>query len=463
MKELTYNFMNGLKELSKKYNFNGVLHVDLSPSSFKLFNYYTEFHIHTKAEDFTTIESFNLQNDIETLLTNVKYPANLRYSFTISSNDRIIYKLFNGSYEPRNENKREHGYSYDYDGDLEEYETENFIALMGFDPCPSHLQENQGLLQDIFEEGEVKEHFQIEYDHITKEFAIETDDEYADTEDKILEIRISDPVIDEVYTIIHKELTGKFPKEVPLQNNEDNRVELLQNDYKKLYNHMKDFKVDKVFTKEPSLHFVFMDTATTRYKAAGLYMFAQGFNLGYSPDKQDFTFNTYEAKTELRLKGSLLSRAFQHDEVINHYELHQYEKQDTFKFFKELVDKYIRPSLKSREKIQVDIRLDAGIIDDVKVISYDLILLYRDKKLVGTIQCEKINKTDTTELVKDVNELIVEVVGGRKSPQLRLDKYFTKEEFKQSVIDGIKDEDIVNMFKNANLTKDGDVNDEKVD
>ena len=358
---------------------------------------------------------------------------------------------------------KDFGYSYDYDGDLEEYETENFIALMGFDPCPSHLQDNQGLLQDIFEEGEVKEHFQIEYDHITKEFAIETDDEYADTEDKILEIRISNPVIDEVFTILHKELTGKFPKEVPLQNNEDNRVELLQNDYKKLYNHMKDFKVDKEFVKEPSLHFVFMDTATTRYKAAGLYMFAQGFNLGYSPDKQEFTFNTYEAKTELRLKGSLLSRAFQHDEVINHYELHQYEKQDTFKFFKELVDTHIRPSLKSREKIQVDIRLDAGIIDNVKVISYDLILLYRDKKLIGTIQCEKINKTDTTNLVNGVNELIVEIIGGRKSPQLRLDQYFTKEEFKQSVIDNITDEDIVNMFKTANLTKDGDVNDEKVD
>ena len=119
MKELTYNFMNGLKELSKKYNFNGVLHVDLSPSSFKLCNYYTEFHIHTKAEDFTTIESFNLQNDIETLLTNVKYPANLRYSFTISSNDRIIYKLFNGSYEPRNENKREHKIEFPCDNTKE--------------------------------------------------------------------------------------------------------------------------------------------------------------------------------------------------------------------------------------------------------------------------------------------------------------------------------------------------------
>ena len=29
MKEITYNFMTGLKELSKKYNFDGFLYADI--------------------------------------------------------------------------------------------------------------------------------------------------------------------------------------------------------------------------------------------------------------------------------------------------------------------------------------------------------------------------------------------------------------------------------------------------
>ena len=53
MKKITYNFLTGLKELSKKYNFDGFIDVELSPSSFKPHSYYTEFYIHIDAEDFT--------------------------------------------------------------------------------------------------------------------------------------------------------------------------------------------------------------------------------------------------------------------------------------------------------------------------------------------------------------------------------------------------------------------------
>ena len=37
---------------------------------------------------------------------------------------------------------------------------------------------------------------------------------------------------------------------------------------------------------------------------------------------------------------------------------------------------------------------------------------------------------------------------------LRLDQYFTKEEFIKYIKENITDEDIEQMFKNANLTKD---------
>ena len=118
MKEITYNFMTGLKELSKKYNFDGVLYVDLSPSSFKLYNYETEFHIRTKAENFTAKMICDLLDEMEALLKKVKYPSNLRYSFSISS-EVIIHNLFNDSYEPRNENKREHKIEFPCDNTKE--------------------------------------------------------------------------------------------------------------------------------------------------------------------------------------------------------------------------------------------------------------------------------------------------------------------------------------------------------
>lgn len=100
MKDITYNFLTGLKELSKKYDFDGFLYADISPSYFTLHNDDTEFYIHTKAETFTAMMICNLLDDMEALLKEVKYPSDLKYSFSISSNEGIIYNLFNDSYAP---------------------------------------------------------------------------------------------------------------------------------------------------------------------------------------------------------------------------------------------------------------------------------------------------------------------------------------------------------------------------
>lgn len=120
MKEITYNFLTELKELSKKYNFDGFLDVELSPSSFKPYSYYTEFFIHTNAENFTAMTIFNLLEDMKTLLTEVKYPVNLEYAFSITSNDGIIYNLFDDSYEPRLENRQSNKIEFPYDHKKEE-------------------------------------------------------------------------------------------------------------------------------------------------------------------------------------------------------------------------------------------------------------------------------------------------------------------------------------------------------
>jgi hypothetical protein len=100
MKEITYNFITGLKELSEKYNLIGFFDIELSSTSFKARSYYTEFYIDIDGEDFTATSAFNLRSDMRELLSKTKYPANLEYAFTISVNSGTSYYLLEDSYEP---------------------------------------------------------------------------------------------------------------------------------------------------------------------------------------------------------------------------------------------------------------------------------------------------------------------------------------------------------------------------
>ena len=100
MKQITYDFIIGLKDLSKKYNFIGFFDIELSSTSFKPRSYYTEFYIDTDGEDFTANSTYNLRSDIYELLLKTKYPANLEYAFTISVDAGTNYYLFEDSYEP---------------------------------------------------------------------------------------------------------------------------------------------------------------------------------------------------------------------------------------------------------------------------------------------------------------------------------------------------------------------------
>lgn len=100
MKEITYNFITGLKELSEKYNLIGSLDVELSSTTFKPRSYYTEFYIDIEGEDFTATSVFNLRTDMRELLSKTKYPDNLEYAFTISANEGTNFYLLEDSYEP---------------------------------------------------------------------------------------------------------------------------------------------------------------------------------------------------------------------------------------------------------------------------------------------------------------------------------------------------------------------------
>lgn len=106
MKKITYNFITGLKELSKKYNFIGFFDIELSSTSFKPRSYYTEFYIDIDGEDFTATSIFNLRSDMQELLSKTKYPANLEYAFTISVDAGTNYYLFEDSYEPLKVNRQ---------------------------------------------------------------------------------------------------------------------------------------------------------------------------------------------------------------------------------------------------------------------------------------------------------------------------------------------------------------------
>lgn len=106
MKEITYNFITGLKELSEKYNLIGFFDIELSSTSFKPRSYYTEFYIDIDGKDFTATSAFNLRSDMRELLSRTKYPDNLEYAFTISVDEKTSYYLLEDSYEPLRKNRQ---------------------------------------------------------------------------------------------------------------------------------------------------------------------------------------------------------------------------------------------------------------------------------------------------------------------------------------------------------------------
>ena len=148
MKEITYNFITDLKELSKKYNFDGFLDVELSPSSFKLHSYYTEFYIHTDAEDFTALMICKLLDDMKELLTKTKYPVNLEYAFSISSSEGTIYNLFDDSYEPTKANRQSNKIEFPCD-----YEKEEQCYTLSLDRGEITLKKDHDDKEEYFKEN----------------------------------------------------------------------------------------------------------------------------------------------------------------------------------------------------------------------------------------------------------------------------------------------------------------------
>jgi|GEM_PF-3752356 hypothetical protein len=148
MKEITYNFITGLKELSEKYNFDGFLDVEVSPSSFKVHSYYTEFYIHTDAEDFTALMICKLLDDMRELLTKTKYPVNLEYAFSISSSEGTIYNLFDDSYEPTKENRQSNKAKFPCD-----YEKEEQCYTLSLDRGKITLKKDHSDKEEYFKEN----------------------------------------------------------------------------------------------------------------------------------------------------------------------------------------------------------------------------------------------------------------------------------------------------------------------
>lgn len=148
MKEITYNFLTGLKELSEKYNFDGFLDAELSPSSFKLHSYYTEFYIHTDAEDFTALMICKLLDEMRELLTKTKYPVNLEYAFSVSSKEGTIYNLFDDSYEPIRENRQSNKVKFSCD-----YEKKEQYYTLSLDRGKITLKKDHSDKEEYFKEN----------------------------------------------------------------------------------------------------------------------------------------------------------------------------------------------------------------------------------------------------------------------------------------------------------------------
>ena len=148
MKKITYNFLTGLKELSKKYNFDGFIDVELSPSSFKPHSYYTEFYIHTDAEDFTALMICKLLDEMRELLTRIKYPVNLEYAFSILSKEGTIYNLFDDSYEPTKESRQSNKIEFPCD-----YKKEEQCYTLSLDRGKITLKKDHDDKEEYFKEN----------------------------------------------------------------------------------------------------------------------------------------------------------------------------------------------------------------------------------------------------------------------------------------------------------------------
>lgn len=94
MKEFTAQFVKTLKLLSIKYNFKTTLDFKLSSSTVEYSTYYTEFHIKTAAEEFTTQDFIDLRLDIEKLLDKTQFTKDLYYNFYIKAKNDEIVKIY---------------------------------------------------------------------------------------------------------------------------------------------------------------------------------------------------------------------------------------------------------------------------------------------------------------------------------------------------------------------------------
>ena len=128
MKEIVYNFIMGLKELSKEYNFEGALDVELSPTEFAPKTYYTEFEINKESNEITVEDMFNIRDDMYSLLRRIGFTSEFVYIFNIITPDGRIQKLFNDCFKPSSYTAASAVVKFPYNTseDLDQYYTLNF-------------------------------------------------------------------------------------------------------------------------------------------------------------------------------------------------------------------------------------------------------------------------------------------------------------------------------------------------
>ena len=149
MKEITYNFITDLKELSEKYNLIGFFDIELSSTSFKSRSYYTEFYIDIDGKDFTATSAFNLRSDMRELLSRTKYPDNLEYTFTISVDEKTSYYLLEDSYEPLRKNRQSN--KIEFNSNIRKTNTQYYT--LSFDKGEIILKKDHDDKEEYFKEN----------------------------------------------------------------------------------------------------------------------------------------------------------------------------------------------------------------------------------------------------------------------------------------------------------------------
>lgn len=403
----TFNFLKKLDTLSKNYKFN-IGEYGHYPISFRFRK-----------------DTPNLEVTIPELDFAFKHPKSVSM-IDLHKIDENLTSEFKQYYHPLRtlrvnfgEMIDETGYDYDIDDEIFETNDTYFKSYHStfYDPF---FDENAipSSWKNAYDNNKIKYNFTIEYDYEYKELIIITNEHYYETTEEIYALRKTDEYLDEIYTTFYKVFFNKFPKEV-IQERSELSLRALNEDYKKLFEHVKTIEKSSTLFEEPKINLAYYSSYRDQYNNASLYSYTKGYFSLVNNNKFDYQLNVYDVRTKLNLIHTIMC-PHTADEGDMYKDLHKRkltknEKFDTFAYFTRIIDKYITSTFEKKDyindyELKLNLQINDVTITDIKRIpELKLLLIYDNDKVVGNINGKLPKNVDTKQLTINLQNLLDEI------------------------------------------------------